>query len=158
MKASAVTCDYSVYCAPKPYALSAQKSRTLQKFTGLNFVSEKIAQSIIKKELKKATKERFKVEMKSYSAKDLLQGKFKSLKISGKNLDIDGIYLSSFEAATLCDFNSIEANKNSVKFRENLAMKFAIELSNSDLKKTVKSTGYLNELNKTNLSAFGITF
>lgn len=157
-KAFAITCDYSGYCAPKPYDLASQNCRNIQKITGMNFLTEKIAQSIIKKELKKATKEKFKVEMKSYSAKDLMQGKFKSLKFSGKNLEIDGAYLSSFEAKTLCEFNSVELTKNIIKFRENMVMDFAIEISNSDLKKTVKSTGYLDSLNKINLSGFGITF
>lgn len=157
-KAFAITCDYSSYCAPKPYNLSSQNCRTIQKITGMNFLTEKIAQNIIKKELKKATKEKFKVEMKSYSAKDLIQGKFKSLKFSGKNLEIEGAYLSSFEAKTLCEFNSVELVKNTIKFRENMVMDFAIEISNSDLKKTVKSTGYLDSLNKINLSGFGITF
>lgn len=157
-KAMAANCDYSGYCAQPPYDLASTNSRTIQKITGMNFIAEKVVQSIIKKELKKATKENFKVEMKSYSAKDLLQGKFKSLKFSGKNLEIDGAYLSSFEAQTLCSFNSIENKKNSIKFRENMAMSFGMEISNTDLKRTIKSSGYLEELNKINLSAFGITF
>lgn len=157
-QAFAITCDYSDYCAPKPYALSTSRCQSIQKITGMNFLAEKIAQSIIKKQLKKATKESFKVEMKSYSAKDLLQGKFKSLKLSGKNLEIDGAYLTSLEAKTICEFNSVEIGKNTVKFRENMAMNFAIEISNTDLKRTIKSSNYVKELNKINLSGFGITF
>lgn len=151
-------CDYSAKCAPKAYDLSSKGAQITSKITGMTFLTEKIAQTIIKKELKKATKEKFKVEMKSYSANDLMHGRFKSLKISGKNLDIDGVYLTSLEAKTLCDFNYVELYKNNIKFKENMVMDFAMNISSQDLQKTIQSTGYLDKLNKTNLSCFGITF
>lgn len=151
-------CDYSNMCAPKAYDISSKKCQVTSKVTGMTFLAEKIAQHIIKKELKKATKEKFKVEMKSYSAKDLLKGRFKSLKISGRNLDIDDAYLTYFEAKTACDFNYVVLDKNSIKFKENMIMNFMIEISNDDLKRTINSTGYLDMLNKTKLSCFGITF
>lgn len=151
-------CDYSSKCAPKAYDLSSRGCQVTSKVTGMTFLAEKIAQSIIKKELKKATKEKFKVEMKSYSAKDLIQGRFKSLKISGANLEIDGVYLTSFEAKTSCDFNYVELQKNTIKFKENMAMNFAISISDMDLRKTVHSSGYLDMMNKINFSAMGITF
>lgn len=151
-------CDYSAKCAPKAYDLSSKGAQFTSRITGMTFLTEKIAQMIIKKELKKATKEKFKVEMKSYSANDLMHGRFKSLKISGKNLDIDGVYLTSLEAKTLCNFNYVELYKNNIKFKENMIMNFAMEISSADLQKTMQSSGYLDKLNKTNLSCFGITF
>lgn len=155
---SFAACDYSYKCAPQAYDLTSKKSQFVSKITGMNFLAEKIAQIIIKGQLKKATKEHFKVEIKSYSASDLLQGRFKSLEISGKNLEIDGAYLSSLNIKTLCDFNYIELNQKSIKFKENMVMGFSTEISNTDLNKTINSSGYLDMLNKTNLSAFGITF
>lgn len=151
-------CDYSQMCAPAAYDLSSKGCQITSRVTGTTFLAEKIAQIILKKELKKATKEKFKVKMQSYSAPDLLHGRFKSLEISGKHLDIDGVYLTSLDVKTLCDFNYIELNKNSIKFKENMVMGFSTEISDRDLRNTVKSTGYLDMLNKTNLSAFGITF
>lgn len=151
-------CDYSTMCAPKAYDLSSSGCQITSNVTGMTFLAEKIAQSIIKGELKKATKEKFKVEMKSYSAQDLLNGRFKSLKISGRNLEIEGVYLTSLDTKTLCDFNYVELSKNSIKFKENMVMDFNLEISNTDLKKTVKSAGYLDKLNKIKLSGMGITF
>lgn len=151
-------CDYSNKCAPKAYDLSSKGCQITSKVTGMTFLAEKLAGVIIKKELKKATKEKFKVEMKSFSAKDLANGRFKSLKIWGRNLEIDDSYLTYFEARTACDFNYVELNKSSIKFKENMIMNFVIEISNNDLKKTVQSTGYLDMLNKVKLSGFGITF
>jgi len=153
-------CDYSGLCAPKAYDLSSSGCQLTSKVTGMTFLSEKIAQCIIRNELKKATKENFKVEIKSYSANDLLNGRFKSLKLYGKNLEIDGAYMSSFEAKTVCDFNYIQINKKtkSIKFKENMVMNYALELSNNDLQKTLKSTDYLKMVNKIKLSSMGITF
>ena len=151
-------CNYSDMCAPKAYDLSSRGCQVTSNITGMTFLAEKIAQSIIKGELKKATKEKFKVEMKSYSANDLLHGRFKSLKLSGKNLEIDGAYLTSLEIKTLCGFNYVELDKNSIKFKENMAMEFDLEISDIDLKKTIQSSGYLTRLNKINLSGMGITF
>lgn len=150
-------CDYSTMCA-KPSDLSSKSARITSKITGMTFLAEKIADFIIKGELKKATKEKFKVKMESYSLSDLAHGRFKSLEISGKNLDIDGAYITRLEAKTLCDFNYVQLSKDSIKFKENMVMGFSTEISNADLQKTVKSAGYLEQLNQTNLSAFGITF
>ena len=151
-------CDYSQMCSVKAYNLSSKGSQITSNVTGMTFLAEKIAQSIIKKELKKATKEKFKVEIKSYSAQDLAQGRFKSLKISGRNLEIDGTYLTLFELKTLCDFNYVELSKKDIKFKENMCLGFALEISDTDLKKTIQSTGYLDMLNKINLSGMGVTF
>lgn len=151
-------CDYSAMCQPKAYDMSSRGLQITSKITGMTFLTEKIAQMIIKSQIKKATKENFKVEMKSYSAQDLLDGRFKSLKISGKNLQIEDAYLTSFEAKTLCNFNYIEMVNNSIKFKENMVMGFSIEISDTDLRKTMKSSGYLEKLNKINLSGMGMTF
>lgn len=151
-------CDYSQMCAPKAYDLSSRCARVTSNITGMTFLSEKIADLIIKSQIKKITKGKLKVDMQSYSANDLAHGRFKSLKITGKNLNIDGAYISKLEAKTLCDFNYVKLNKKSIKFKENMVMAFSTEISSTDLQKTVKSTGYLQMLNQTNLSAFGITF
>lgn len=157
--AAMASCDYSQFCASQPYDLTSNGNQFFSKVTGMTFLSEEVAQAIIKKQLKKSTGENFKVEIKTYSPIDLLNGRFKSLKISGKNLNVDGAYISSLEAKTACDFNYIELNKNkSIKFKENMVMDFAVQMSNLDLKKTVNSAGYLEMMNRVNLSAYGITF
>lgn len=151
-------CDYSCMCPEKPYDVSSRAGQVTSSITGMTFLSERLADVIIKKELKKATKEKFKVEMKSYSANDLAHGRFKSLKISGKNLDIEGVHLSSFEAKTACNFNYVDLSKKSIRFKENMVMNFAMEISDSDLRETIQSSDYIKKLNSVNLSALGITF
>lgn len=150
--------DYSGMCAPKAYDLSSKSCQLASKFTGMTFISENFAQAIIRRELKKATKEKFKVRIDTYSPYDLINGRFKSLRISGKHLDIDGVYLTSLEAQTLCDFNYLQIDKKTIKFKENMLLGYIAEITNSDLQKTINSTGYLNMLNKVKLTAMGITF
>jgi len=151
-------CDYSADCTAQPYDLSSHGRQVASNVTGMTFLADHFAQFIIKNELKKATKEKFKVEMKSYSLQDLAQGRFKSLKITGKNLDIDGAYITSLEAKTLCDFNYVELKNNAIKFKENMVMGFSLQISDTDLRRTIQSAGYLDRLNKINLSGMGITF
>jgi len=126
--------------------------------TGATFFAEQFAQGIIGRELTKATKDKFKVKVKAYSFQDLVHGRFKSISISGKNLDINGIYLTSLDLKTLCDFNYVELNKNSIKFKENMIMRFSTVISDTDLMKTMKSEGYLDKLNCVNVEGCGITF
>lgn len=151
-------CDYSSYCPAQPYDISSKCGQAISKYTGMNFISERIVEAILGRKLKKATKENFKVEIKSYSPNDLFHGRFKSLKISGKNLDIDDVYITAFDVKTLCDFNYVDLSNKTVKFKENMALEFSMTLSDSDLRKTVQTSGYLDMLNKVNLSGFGITF
>ena len=151
-------CDYSNFCHEQAYDLSSKMGQAISRGTGATFLAETVAQSIIKKELKNATKQNFNVSVKSYSFKDLYQGRFKSMKISGNNLDIEGVYLTSLELKTLCSFNYIERYGDSIKFKENMAMGFSTEISDVDLTKTMKTKGYLDKLNCVNVEGCGVTF
>lgn len=155
---SFAVCDYANLCPPTAYDLSTKMGQAISRGTGATFFAEKVAQSIIKNQLKKATKEKFKVSVRAYSMLDLVHGRFKLIKISGKNLNIDGVYLTSLDLATLCDFNYIQFDKNSVKFKENMVLGFSTVISDRDLMKTMSSSGYLDKLNCVNVSGCGITF
>ena len=78
--------------------------------------------------------------------------------ISGKNLKLEGVYLSALELKTLCDFNYVEFGRNSIKFKENMVMKFSTTISDADLMKTMHTEGYLDKLNCVNVEGCGITF
>ncbi|MBP7211392.1 hypothetical protein KBA27_01005 [bacterium] len=148
-------CDYASMCA-KPYSLSSTPARVFSNITGATYIGQTVAQSIIKKQLKKATKENFSVKVKAYSLQDLKAGKFKYLKVAGKNLNFDGIATSRLEFNTLCDFNYVDLKTNT--FMENMVLNFSTEISDSDLKKTMQSSGYLDVLNNISFSSMGINF
>ena len=146
------SCDYTKYCV-EPYDLSSGFSKYFCKFTGTDLVVNKLVQSILKKELKKSTREKFEVELDSFSTKDLSEGRFKSLSISGKDLEIEGIYLSSLDIITICDFNYIDmSDKSTIRFKENLLMQYDIVISQNDLNKTMDSAGYMAMLNTINIT------
>ncbi len=153
---SAKASDLSSMCS-QPYDMSWKSTQVITTITGMTFLSQAVANSIIKKELRKSMgSKHFRVKMKSFSANDLAAGRFKSLDISGKDLNLDGVYLSKFSASTICDFNYIKATKKSVKFKENFAMKYSMAVTEDDLKKTVLSESYLKFLNSLNIKAGGI--
>lgn len=148
--------DLSAFCA-EPHDLSFKTTRFFNTITGFTPLSHAIANSIIKKELTKATGSKgLKVKMKSYSANDLAAGRFKSLRIYGKNLNFDGVYVSNFEAKTICDFNYIKATPKTITFVDNFPMNYSMTISDEDLRKTVLSEDYLNFLHSLNLKFKGV--
>lgn len=148
--------NWSSYCV-QPYDLSLKGTQILTNITGMSFLSRSIANSVIKNELKKASGTNgFKVKMKTYSAKDLLDGRFKSLNITGKNLDIDGLHISNFSADTVCDFNYVKATTKSVTFKDNFIMKYNLDITEDDLRKTVISDDYVKKLKSLNLNILGL--
>lgn len=151
-------CDYASFCPSHAYDLTSRPGQMFSRGTGMTFLSEKVAESMIKKELKRSTKADFNVKVKSYSLKDLVDGRFKSLHISGKNLNIEGVYLTSLDLKTLCDFNYVQLGRSSIKFKENMVLNFSTVISDQDLMKTMKSSGYLDKLNCVNVEGCGITF
>lgn len=158
ISASYADCPKDWCCSAESYSTSSSVSKFLQTATGLNFLSRNIAEAIIKSEIKKSTKEKFDVHMETYGTKDLMDGKFKSLKISGKSLDFDGFHVTKMQAKTLCENNYVEVKGDTLTFKENFLMDYDMEISNEDLRKTILSTSYLETLNKINMSALGITF
>lgn len=150
-------CNYQNMCTkPDCYKISSGVSRFFSKATGSTFVFEKAAQAIIKKELKKQTGANFDVKLKAFSANDLLGGKFKSLTIKGQNITVQGNSISNISIETLCDFNYVDLKSKPMKFKENMVLKYSLEISDADLKKTLQNGGYLDKINKINLSGLGI--
>lgn len=156
--AAFASCDYAGLCPPHAYGLSSTFGQMISRGTGATLLSEKIAQSRIRDELKKATKQKLNVSVKSYSFQDLIHGRIKSITISGKNLEIEGAYLTSLELKTLCDFNYVQLDTTPIKFKENMIMSFSTVISDEDLMKTMNSSGYLDKLNCVNVQGCGITF
>ncbi|MGN1124881.1 MAG: hypothetical protein ACI4SM_01720 [Candidatus Gastranaerophilaceae bacterium] len=153
---SASASDMSTYCA-SPHDLSLKGTQILTNVTGMTLLTQAVANSIVKSELKKSTGANgFKVKMKSFSAKDLVDGRFKSLNITGKNLNFDGVYVSEFNANTVCNFNYIKATRKNVYFKDNFVMNYNMTVSDSDLRKTVLSKDYLSVLKSLNLKTYGL--
>lgn len=136
-----------------PYDLSSGLKKTLANATGSNLIAQQVAQSLIKRQLKKESGEKFKVKVSSYSMADLKAGRFKSLDISGENLDLDGVFVSYLDFKTLCDFNYIvfDKNTNSIFFKEAFPMSYSIVMNENDINNTMNSSAYsklIRDVNK----------
>lgn len=138
----AVECESS--CCTAPYDLTSGFSRFVSTVTGQNFIAEKVGESLVKKAIKKnIVSGKISANLDSYSTRDLKAGRFKSLEITGKDVDIEGIYISYFNAKTLCDFNYIAKDKdNNYIVKENIPIAFNTEITEEDLNKTMNSSDY----------------
>lgn len=151
-------CDYMEQCPSQPYPVSSPAVQMFSKMTGSTFIAEKVAENIIRGELRKIVNQDLDVDLKTFSAQDLAQGKFQSLKVSGQNLNVQGVYLSSLKVQTLCDYNYVDYKAKPIKLVENMALGASVVISDDDLRKTLQSGSYLDMVNKIDLTAFGVSF
>lgn len=156
--------DCSTQKCPAPYDLTSGFSRGMSTVTGQKFLSEKIGEKLVKKAIKKnITSGDIKVDLDAYSVRDLKAGRFKSLEINGKNVDIQGVYISSFNAKTLCNFNYIANDKRgNYIVKEDIPASFNAIITEEDLNKTMLSSDYkrmIDDINSIggNLNIFQIT-
>ena len=156
--------DCSTLKCPAPYDLTSGFSRGMSTVTGQKFLSEKIGEKLVKKAIKKnITSGDIKVNLDAYSVRDLKAGRFKSLEINGKNVDIQGVYISSFNAKTLCNFNYIANDKRgNYIVKEDIPASFNTIITEEDLNKTMLSSDYkrmIDDINSIggNLNIFQIT-
>lgn len=146
----------SVKCV-EPYGLTSSTSRFFSTVTGQNFLAEKIGASLLKKAIKKNIESgTIKTDLQSYSVRDLKAGRFKSIEITGKNVNAQGVYITSFDLKTLCNFNYIVDNKKGdVIIKENMPMSLKVEISEDDLNKTMLSSDYKRIISDVNSLAGG---
>lgn len=156
--------DCSTLKCPAPYDLTSGFSRGMSTVTGQKFLSEKIGEKLVKKAIKKnITNGDIKVNLDAYSVRDLKAGRFKSLEINGKNVDIQGVYISSFNAKTLCNFNYIANDKRgNYIVKEDIPASFNAIITEEDLNKTMLSSDYkrmIDDINSIggNFNIFQIT-
>lgn len=149
-------CDYLNMCPVYRENLTSKTAGFFSKATGSNFLAEQIAQNLIESELKKATGQNFRAKITATTAGDLIGGKFKSLEITGKDIVLNGVYLSSVTIKTLCDYNSIDIGAKPTKFRENTVLDISTEISTEDLRNTIEYGGYGAKISRANLSDIGM--
>lgn len=100
------------YACPNTYVLNSGFSKFLSNATGGNFFYTKALEHVLEKQAKKEFKGNFDVKLKSFSKKDLKEGKFKSITASGENLEIDGISIQKITLNSLCEYNQLAKNES----------------------------------------------
>lgn len=153
---SFANCNYMGRCTKYSPNSLAKTSQLFSNTIGMTTLGENFANNVIKSELEKSTKQKFDVSLKAFTLASLLDGKFRSLTISGKNIEIEGIHFSSVKIQTLCDFNHIDIMSKPLKLKENMVLGFWTEISDEDLRKILQTKAYADKLNKLDLTKFGI--
>lgn len=142
-------CDYECVA---PYNMNSKLRTIMSAATGVNSITEKKVESILKKEvLKIGSADELKIDIDSFSPKDLKNGIFKSMHVVGKNVVINDISLAALDLKTLCDFNYIKQSGEEVVFVEALPLAFDVTMTQSSLNSTIKGSKYqkaIEELNK----------
>ncbi len=145
--ASAIECS-SFQCPQNPY----ENGVSISNITGMNYLSEKIANILLTREIKKDSEGKYTVNLQSYNISALKAGKFKSLEIIGQNTVTDGIYASYIRLKTICDYNYIEVNNKlkTTTFKENFGMAYAVTFTEEDLNSTIDHSTYGEMIRKVN--------
>ena len=154
--ASFAFCDYE--CVT-PYNLNNKFRAVLSNVTGANLLTEKSLETILKKEvLKIASADDLKINIDSYSSKDLKNGIFKGMKVKGNNVVLNGINFTSFNMETICDFNYIKQSGKEIIFVEEMPLSFEVAMDSHAINKTTENPKYnkiVSDLNRI-LSSYGV--
>lgn len=140
--------NYQMYCPSKPYNIGNSFSRGLQKVTGINFLSTQMAEMVAANEIKKQMDGKFDIKIKSFSATDLSAGKFKSVKVVGKNINSEGNYISYFNAQSLCGYTQFDYKSKPAVLKTPMALKFSAQITEKDLQNTIASPEYQKQFAK----------
>lgn len=116
---------------------------------GYNWIAKKVAQSVLKKSLNKSLSGDYKVKFDSFSGVDLKKGKFKGFTIDGENLNADDeLYISKLHLNTTSKFNYVDYTKDPMVFKTDLPMAYSIEMSESDLNKTMGNAKAIDTISR----------
>ena len=132
-------------CAGVSYCEDTTQYKTASSFVrittnlmGYNFIAKKVAQGVLKKSLNKNMKGDYKVKFDSFSGVDLKKGKFRGLTIDGEDLVVDDeLYVSRLHIETTSDFNYVDYKQKPMVFKTDLPMTYSVEITESDLNKTM---------------------
>ncbi len=130
---------------------SAEYLRNKKHIAVMNPFVEYIAQSQIKRALKKETGADFKVKFEGYSLSSLKAGIFKYLEITGKDVDVNGIYVPYLEFKTLTDYNRIDYSVDPVIVKSDMIFYYELYLSEKSINDALKSEEYqitIRDINK----------
>ena len=147
------SCTFS--CS-EPFDLSHGASRFMSNITGSNMIGEKIAKIILKKSIIQNSEDgKYKVDLDSYSVKDLKKGIFKKFTLKGKNVIVDGTKFSEIKLKTLCDFNYIDIrDPKKPIFKTDLPIEFRVVMTEDDINYSMQSNNYRRLISKINSSGF----
>lgn len=132
--------DYTSYCIDK--SASKTLTGTLASAVGVNAVKRNVIESEIASALKKETGAKFDVKVASFYGANVTSGAFKGLSLKGENLLWKGLYITNLTADTICSYNEVKYENDTLGFVENSVMEFSATLTEDDLKKAMAQNKY----------------
>ena len=75
--------------------------------------------------------------------------------ITSKSMNLGGIYVSKFDAGTVCEYNHIGVKDKNLLFKENFVMSFSGKITKDDLEKTMSTPQYLKMVDSARVSVLG---
>lgn len=137
MLTSQITHAASPCLSERPLVTRSGFVRGLQGLLGLNLASRLVAQSILKKQIHKLLQGDITLRLKNYSASDLLQGRLKGARFSGKNLVIDKwLHVDALRAQTQ---TPVWYDLKQKTLMRSVVITFEAEMSQSSLNESLAS-------------------
>ena len=138
----------------KTDTISKEYLQTKKHFAIMNPIAESIAQSVIKRNLKKETGANFKVKFDGYTLSSMKKGIFKYLEITGVNIDVEGINIPYLLVKTISDYNWVDYTQNPAVHKTNMTFYYDMTLDENSINEALKTKEYQNTLKKINDIAY----
>ena len=140
--------NYNIVCPSESLAI-IEKESVLNKLTGLNFASKKIAEIAIQKVLNdEFYKSNINAYLDIFNISRLRNGEFAGLTLKSKKLRYRALSMTNFYAQTVCGYNKITQLNKKVYFPINLPLKFEGTITNIDVQNVLNSEEFQRELKK----------
>ena len=81
---------------------------------------------------------------------NILDGKFKHLKVKSDKFSYNGLYFSDLNIETKCKYNHISFLDETLKFEEDMILKYSLNITQDDLSKIANSKEYKKIIEKMN--------
>ena len=127
------------------------------KVTGINFLTKKIVETAIEKELKDELNSKFNADLDIFTLKRLKNGEFKNLLLASDNFRYKAMSISDFKAVTFCPYNQIIYKNKKVYYPNDLPFKFNANITNNDIKNIIKSKEFQKQIQRSAVKINGFT-
>lgn len=147
---NAIAEDCTISC-PNESLQIIEKENVATKITGVNFLTKKIIELVIERELKDELESKFNADLELFTVGRLKQGEFKSLTLTSQVFKYRALSVSNFIAQTVCPYNKIIYQNKKVYYPYSLPFKFSGKITNVDIKNTINSYEFQRTLEKSAL-------
>ena len=127
------------------------------KVTGINFLTKKIVETAIEKELKDELNSKFNADLDIFTLKRLKNGEFKNLLLASDNFRYKAMSVSDFKAETICPYNQIVYKNKKIYYPNDLPFKFNANITNNDIKNIIKSKEFQKQIQRSAVKINGFT-